>query len=230
MLERAPGDTVAPANKEEDFESKDALEYLELIMELVEQHLKPVTELRDAYRNGTRNTITFQNLWLLFEVGGLLFEREPQPDHPPQISRMIHFSGGRQILNSTDFKTPEARRDIPGTNSKGLENQFCIHHYSLGFNGERYGPIPDRMTMPSWEGERSVFDLKLFPLHFVRNFKDHPFESLEQYKGHIRKRGENFMTLGPIDHRYYSGEGIGAHREPVSRSSSPNIALITDDE
>ena len=219
MSEGLLGDPIASVIEEEGFESKKALEYLELTMKLVNVYLKPLIDLRDDYRKAAHDTITFENLWLLFEAGGLLFEREPQADHPPQISRTIHFSGGRQILNNSEFKTPEIRRDIPGKDSKGSENAFCIHHYRLSFNGEFYGPVSDRLTIPAWEGERSVFDLKLFPLQFVRNLKDHGFESLEQYKSHVRKRGEKFMALESIDHGYYySGEGIGAHRELVSTS------------
>ena len=203
---------------EDDYESEKAFKHLDLVVKLMDEYLQPVFDLRESYRNATQTTIFFHDLWLLFETGGLIFRPEPLPDHPPQISRIIEFNGGRQLLNNGEFKSQEVRRDVPGANSKGLENQFCLHHYSLGFNGESYGPIYDRMTIPAWEGERNIHDLKLFPLQFVRNEKDHKFHDMATYKSHVIGRGKEFVKLEAIDHRYYKGEVVGTHKEFVSNT------------
>lgn len=216
-------DAYVHGTMEEDYDSEKAFEYLTLVAEFMDKYLQPIFDLRESYRNATHDTVFFQDLWLLFEKGSLLFQREPLPDHPPHISRLIHCNGGPRLLKNSDFKSQETRRDIPGAPSKGMENQFCLHHYHLDFDGELYGPKGDRLTIPAWEGERSVYDLKIYPLAFVRNHKDHSFESLNDYKSHLVKRGKGFVELDAIDHRYYSGEVIGTHHEYVSTSRPSEV-------
>ncbi|KAL8896740.1 MAG: hypothetical protein Q9207_007565 [Kuettlingeria erythrocarpa] len=211
----ASNDSPLPTT-EGEYDSRKAFEYLALVTQLMDKYLKPIFDLRESYRNATHGTIFFQDLWLLFKTGGLVFEREPLPDHPPQINSLIHCNGGRQLLNNSEYKSQEPRRDIPAANSKGLENQLCIHHYHLDFNGELYGPKGERLTIPAWEGERSVYDLKLYPLSFSRPHKDHKYEKLNDYTNHLVRRGRGFVELGAIDHRYYSGELIGTHHEYYS--------------
>ena len=208
--------TDIATNLEDEFESKKACEYLKLISNLVARYLKPIIELRKRYQNGTHKTISYQDLWLLYEVGGLVFQREPLPSYPATISRVTHFDGGRELLNNGEFKGAEPRKDIPGPNSKGTENRFYLRHYRLDFDGEYYGPVEEAFSIPPWEGIRSVYDLKAFPLQFCRNGIDHKFESLEDFRNHVIKRGKKFVELDPINHKHYRGQVIGSRHEFVS--------------
>ncbi|KAL8757310.1 MAG: hypothetical protein Q9184_004242 [Pyrenodesmia sp. 2 TL-2023] len=175
-----PGQLRTPTSPDdlEDSKSEKAFEHLTLATKLMDNYLQPIFDLHESYRNATHCTIFFQDLWPLSETGGLLFQCEPLPDYPPRLTRLIYCDGG--------------------ANSKGVENQFCSNHYHLDFTRDFYGP--------AWEGERSVYDLKLYPLAFVRNHKDHNFGSLNDYKSHLVERGKGFVELGAIHRRYYSGE------------------------
>ncbi|KAL8752241.1 MAG: hypothetical protein Q9184_005797 [Pyrenodesmia sp. 2 TL-2023] len=203
----------APNTMWEDSSSEKAFEYLTLVTKLMDNYLQPIFDLHESYRNATHDTIFSQDLWRFFETGGLRFQREPLPDYPPRLTRLIHCNGGRQLLNNSEFKSQEPLRDIRGAKSKMVENRFCLNHYHLDFNGEFYGPRGDRLMIPALEGKRSVYDLKLYPLAFVRNRKDHNFGSLNDYKSHLVERGKGFVELGVVVHRYYSGEMIGTHHE-----------------
>ncbi|KAL8916410.1 MAG: hypothetical protein Q9208_008531 [Pyrenodesmia sp. 3 TL-2023] len=217
----SPDDVANPdsalGTKEEDYDSEKACNYLALVTKLMDNYLKPILDLRESYRKATHHTIFFQDLWLLYEIGGLLFEREPLPDHPPQISRLRHCNGGRQLLNNSEFNCIDPTREgISEAYSKGTENQFLLDYYYLDFDGEYYGPRVKGLCVSAWEGERNVYDLSFLPLQFVRNHKDHNFENLNDYKSHLVERGKGFVKLGAIDHRYYNGEVIGTHHEYYS--------------
>ena len=216
-----PGDapTDPAAVIEDDYESEKALKQLKLLTELFKKQLQPLFNLKECYRHAKHDTVFFQDLWLLFEVGGLAFEREPKQDHPPKIVRVMQFDGGRQLLNNGEWKTVDPRRPVEESNSKGTENRFNIRFYSLDFDGEYYGPVEDSLSIPPWEGPRSIYDLKLFPLDFCRNGKDHGFESLDDFRNHVIRRGKDFVKLDTIDQRHYNGQVIGTHRELVSKSA-----------
>ena len=208
--------TDMDTNLEDELESKKAYEYLKLVRELLLTHLKPIIELRKGYQNGTHKTVSFQDLWLLYEVGGLVFQREPPRNYPPNILRVTNFDGGRELLNSGEFKGAETPKYFPGKDSKGTENRFYLRHYRLDFDGEHYGPVEDAFSIPPWEGTRSVYSLTAFPLHFCRNTIDHTFESLEDFREHVIKRGKKFVELDPISHKYYDGQVSGSRHEFVS--------------
>lgn len=205
---------------EDEFESEKAYEHLKLVKELLITHLKPIIELRKGYQNGTHKSVSFQDLWLLYEVGGLIFYREPQPNYPPSISRVTYSDGGREILNNGEFKGAEPRKDILGKDSKGTENRFYLRRYRLDYDGEHYGPVEDALSIPPWEGTRSVYDLKAFPLHFCRDTIDHAFGSIDDFREHIIKRGKKFVELDPISHKHYDGQVIGSKHEFVSLLNS----------
>ena len=211
-----PVNRTAEGDGEDDYDSEKALRHLNLLKELLGTYLKPIFDLRNGFRNAEYETVAFQDLWLLFEVGGLVFQREPQAHYPPCISRVTQFDGGRQLLNNSEFKTAESRKDIPGPNSKGVENRFYIRHYRLDFDGEHYGPIEDAVSIPPWDGTRSVYDLKVFPLGFCRTGIDHSFANLKDFQDHIISRGRKFIKLDLINHRYYNGQVVGSKHEFVS--------------
>ena len=201
---------------QDDYQSEKALKQLELLTELFKTHLKPLFDLKERYRLATHDAVFFEDLWLLFEVGGLAFEREPQKDHPPRIVRVTQFDGGRQLLNNGEWKTVEPHRPVQGSNSKGVENRFNLRFYSLDYDGDYYGPVEDRLSIPPWEGPRSIYDLKVFPLNFCRKGEDHDFDSLDDFKNHVVRRGKEFVKLDTMDRRHYNGKVIGTHREFVS--------------
>ena len=210
------GHTDTPADGDDQFESKNAYEHLRLVKTLLATHLNPIFELRKGYLNATHTIVAFQDLWLLFEAGGLVWQREPQPGYPPSISRVTHFDGGRELLNNSDYKGRLPRRIVCGPNSKGAENRFFLRHYTLDFNGENYGPVEDILSMPPWEGTRSVYDLKVFPLNFCRDTIDHKFTSREAFLQHVIRRGKDFVNFDTINHRRYKGKVVGSKYEAVS--------------
>ena len=200
-------------------ESRKAFQHLQLVIQLLDEDLRPIFDLRDDYSKGIFEKVAFENLWLLFSLGTLAFFREPERGHPPALVRVSSVSGGRRLLNNERLESfhPDKKHN-PGENSKGRENRFSIRLYSLSFDGESYGPIDTSLTIPGWEGLRNIRDLKLFPVQYCkpgRDFDIERFPTSDDFKSHLTERGKRYVGLGSVAHRYYSGQIIGTRREQV---------------
>jgi hypothetical protein len=214
--------SITPDANDAGFESPQALRLLEILQELFDLHLRSVFDLRAALREGTVETISFDDLWLLYSIGELAYQREPQRDHPPSLVRITQVNGGRQLLNNGEFKTADPLRNaslVYGVNSKEKENRLYIRYYTLDFDGEHYGPVENAMTIPPWKGLRNIHDLKIFPIQFCRpgrEFNSETFQTLEAFKSHVFARGRKFVGLKTIDHKHYNGQVVGTQNESVS--------------
>lgn len=216
-----------------EFQSKSALEHLQLVTKLLEVDLKPIVDFRCGYEQATIPTVTFENLWLLFSFGGLVYYREPVKDHPPALARVTSCNGGRRLLNNGKFENSDPHQQAntpqPGENSKGKENRFYIRQYTLDFDGESYGPVENIIAMPAWAGSRNVHDLKVFPFQYCtpnRDFDGAKFPSANDYKAHLIERGRKFVSLGSIAHKRYDGHIVGTHNKQVRSPVAQVLGMI----
>jgi len=221
-----PASAVKSLTDDGKFQSKTALEHLQLVTKLLEVDLKPILDFRYGYEQATIPTVTFENLWLLFSFGGLVYYREPVKDHPPDLARVTSFNGGRRLLNNEKWENSDTLQQAvtpqPGENSKGKENRFYIRQYTLDFDGKSYGPVENMMTMPAWAGSRNVHDLKVFPFQYCtpnHDFDGAKFRTADDYKAHLIERGKKFVGLGSIAHKRYDGHIVGTQNEQVKVSS-----------
>ena len=79
--------------------------------------------------------------------------------------------------------------------------------------------MEDSFSIPPWIGTRSVYDLKFYPLNYCRSSIDHTFTNLEDFKGHVIRRGKEFVKLETINHKYYNGQVVGSRHEFVQHPS-----------
>ena len=212
-------------------ESRDAYLQMKLLIQLFDRYLKPVFALRNSLNNGEPTTITFENLWLLFDLGELVFVRYPGGKESgllPRLNRVTHFTGGRldacEECEDDDpregswgswggsFKLPKVKHDQSGT--------FYISTYGLESDGEKFGPLETEWWFPTWDGERAIHDLECFPVRFCRPGIDSPNESLDAWKHELVERGKQFSRLKPGTLREYHGIGVDENltEQEVNRS------------
>jgi hypothetical protein len=135
-----------------------------LLVELFDGSLKSVFDLRRAFRQGSeggKTTLEFEDLWLLFEPGELVYERQPNdpsPNSPPKLWRVLQFSGSRRLLNNRDSSVTDPLCQNLGSGSKGQENRFLIKGFSLDADREFEKCVAYRNTiqcLPGMETETS---------------------------------------------------------------------------
>ncbi|KAL8795042.1 MAG: hypothetical protein Q9195_002490 [Heterodermia aff. obscurata] len=205
------------------FKSRKAYLLLNLLIRLFDRYLSSVFALRHNLSKGETTTITFENLWLLFDLGELVFIRHPGGNRSgqlPRLSRVTSFTGGR--INSSDRINLSDKSSVGANSSWGLwgshaktkrpkedvSGPFQINTYILESDGEHFGPLVTELTIPHWDGERAIHDLECFPIRFCRPGVDFPNESLDAWKHELVQSGRQFSRLKPGTVKEYHGIGI----------------------
>ena len=213
-----PGDTK-PSSSEEStrYESKNAYLHLKLLIQLFDNHLSSVFALRHSLNTGESTTITFENLWLLFDHGELVYLRNSDGTalgQLPMLGRVTQFTGGRRAPHCIDEGDinpitygPKWSRYIP-LNETNCLGQFTISVYMIESDGENFGPTQLRWMIPTWDGERAINDLECFPVRFCRPGVDFPHDSLDAWKYELAQGGKQFSRLTSGSLMEYHGIGI----------------------
>lgn len=122
---------------EEELRSKETLEDLQCLMSFVDEDLGKLLQLRKHIANRETQKISFNNIWLLFELGDEIVS----PQIPSQIFKVFHTAGGRQLdrvkissMDVEDESTKDYRRHEKFSH-------FVVHAYRLDYDGDRIIPI-----------------------------------------------------------------------------------------
>ena len=154
---------------EHRLESQKAFQHQQLVIQMFDEDLKSIFDLRDDYAKGMLEQVAFESLELLFSLRNLL--REPDRGHPPALVRVSYVTGDRRMLNHESFKSSHLDQRLnPGENSECIENRFSIHIYSLSFDGESYGRIDTYLSIPGWERMMNVRWLECFPVQYYESY------------------------------------------------------------
>lgn len=194
------------------FQTYDAREHFWILETLLTKHLEPLFTIRRELRNQERNMITFEQLWLLFDSGDIVYEREPGtgPLSIPRLWKITQYGGGREILNDREPDTtdPLFKESLPPRSSKGKENVFCLRGFYLESNGKTVALEENGYTIPPWDGERSVLSLKLFPYKFCIPGQDFIDDTVDAWFNRLVREGRRYSRLKPGQVVYLKGFGV----------------------
>ena len=218
MHKRPEGKNLGNSEESPLFKSRIAYLQLNLLITLFDNHLSSLFAIRHNLNKGESTTIIFENLWLLFDVGELVFMRNPGGEgfeQLPRLSRVTHFTGGRLDPHDKTEISPEYHESLHRTRHGGTRvhhlGKFYINSYMLESDGRNFGPEQTEWTIPSWDGERAIRDLECFPVRFCRPGIDFPCESLDAWKHELVQGGKDFSRLTPGSLREYHGSGVDEH-------------------
>ena len=156
------------------------------LLEFVEEYVKPVVSpLR--FRETTE--VQFSDLWHLFRSGDQIITKDVMNKRTCQILKVLRTNGGRRriqpgispSIDSTPL--PDPKDQVKPVNNI---NPFCIHAYFLDFDGVSLVPIRQRIVVQPYVGERSIFDLEVYPIEYA-------LEKAPEVKDSLVKRGKNFI-------------------------------------
>ncbi len=83
-----------------------------------------------------------------------------------------------------------------------------IDLFSFDYDGDRFGPIETRVSVVSFEGEKNILDLPLYPIRFRKD--------AARLKAEMLERGIKFCDLTNIAYRDYNGLSVAEPQEQVS--------------
>lgn len=186
-----------PSTKGADhFSEVDNLQYaashLKCLQEFINVDLKETFNLRESLRAGTETSITFDDLWHLFNPGDVIIS-----DNPQRAYKVFHVSGGRTCISK-----PKAFQKKPSVTA------FRIDVFYIDFDLKTIGPIHETLYIFEYEGKRKVTSLPCYPLRYVEN-------EMKTQKTLV-DRGKRLREITPYSHKHYVGQSSGANPVQVS--------------
>lgn len=114
---------------------------IEVVLHFIrEEHKDTFADLQSLTRH---ESITFALIWTLFRHGTLVFNRH-------------EFTEQDRILRVTRFEIMQTNEGIFG----------AIHCHVITHDGEHFGIADQRILIPSFEGERKIQSLPVFPISY----------------------------------------------------------------
>ncbi|KAF5720096.1 AAA family ATPase [Fusarium mundagurra] len=172
------------------FDAKDLLKDLELLVTFLDTDLRPTFDLRQQIRDGKAVEIEYADLRHLFERGDLVVTKE----NPAYARMVVNVAGGREPLVYKANKAEE-EHSTP-------VNGFAIDCISLGSNGWSFVPSLERFSIRKFHGRQPISSLLLYPLKFDPN--------ADALRNRFVEAGRNFSQVAssPFSHKRAVGKTV----------------------
>ncbi len=203
---------------------KDARDHLQLLVNTIDSHLGSLLTLHNAIRDRVVSKIRFEHLRNLFQLGDLVVTSK----QPHQAYRVIHVSGGRPLLMTTEFG--ELRRGDkddddelrPTFRRQSQVSPFNIDCVKFDFDGEKFGPVQLTISMFEYDEDRMITKLDVYPMSYA--------EKEEGLTKRLLDRGRRFAEYHEFKQRRYEGLSLSEPQEEVSGIYELSILIWSADD
>ncbi|KAF4959594.1 hypothetical protein FSARC_10680 [Fusarium sarcochroum] len=178
-----------------------AYEEVKTYMDFIQTRLLPEYHKFDNLDHSHRPKVQYADLWSLFRLGELAFERDDSKANSSRKGVSAHRPaagkpGGRHIwriysmtsetidwtVNNLEDAGGDLRRHT--MNEPGVIN---ISAYYIDFDGTSYKGVPFSWTIAWFDGEKDITKLDIYPVRFENDYQD----TLQ----HLQERGQRFQNL-----------------------------------
>lgn len=184
---------------------RDARDQLQLLVNVIDKHLTSLSTLRRAISDHSLKKISFRDLWHLFQPGDLVVSSR----QPIQAYRVLLASGGRPLLTKDVLYDNMEKFEHQDKNRNSKVSPFRVDCIRLDFDGERFGPVHETISIFEYDGIRQVVDLDVYPIVFS--------DDEMALRDKLSKRGHDFATYRDFKHKRYTGLSIGDLQDEVRR-------------
>jgi hypothetical protein len=196
----------ASAPSQDDIkQAEHALAHAKLLEEFIDKELRGVLELRRTVRRRRVKSISFGDLWLLFNPGDIVYSRA-------QAFQVFSTSGGQPL----DRKKAHQYRQEVRVDGDGHQlyrehetvSPFVIDCYFISFDGRKYGPVQKTFRIAAYDGERQITALPVCPEGFFdASRRDSLFERGNSFLS-LTGEGGAFVSNLPNVREYKDGDKI----------------------
>ena len=183
---------------------KDARNHLLLLLQTMDLHLGSLIILHKAIRDRAVSKIRFDDLWHLFQPGDLVVTSK----QPYQAYRVLHVSGGRPLLTTTDVASPEKDHEAQPSSYRSQVSPFTVDCVRFDYDGETFGPVQDSISISKYEEDRMITKLDVYPMSCA--------EKPDELTKTLLDRGRRFAEYKGFQHKRYEGLSLGEPQEEVS--------------
>ncbi|KAK7993367.1 hypothetical protein PG989_006748 [Apiospora arundinis] len=184
---------VSPALKrpveKPEYDHKDLLEDLKVLIKGMDEELSPVFNLRKCIGDGTAEVIAYADLWHLFHRGDFVLLQSDLT----RAYKVLNFTGGRELLID--------QLDPRGAKEKPVEG-FCVDCLYVESDGSNYVPIKKTISILPYLGRRPIKSLEVYPMKFD------PDEAAK--RASFMEQGRQYMelTTQPFVHKHVVGKTV----------------------
>ncbi|KAI1125320.1 hypothetical protein F5Y10DRAFT_284378 [Nemania abortiva] len=195
--------------------SEDRSDYLDLLLNYVKDSVYK-DDIRDEIARYDRMACTFRMLWFLFKPGDTVY-CETGGTLAAYVVSHVEMDDG--ILSESPRKEP-----------------YTVNVWSLDFDGRFVGRYAEDITIPHFEGERSITSLKVFPCEYLdmqdngqtrRRLEQH---GKQWYESIIGRQVYYSGRLPDFRNKTYHGrvyvDSVSYYSE--NPSSAPEVGVIED--
>lgn len=193
---------------------------LRCLVHFMDTEMKDIFAVQKGIEDGTRTTIAFDYLWLLFKPGDLVIRKGERQ----RAYIVLHTCGGRAVHRSAQLGDYDSGRGLSREDLQEKEaylakypntSPFVLDCFYLDFDGTNFGPLPEKVLLSDYEGEVPINSLDVFPLRYDDNPK--------RTEKALIKRGKRFVKLARVDHKYYSGKTV---KEPIILENPGEVSFL----
>lgn len=187
---------------DEDTGSAVAYQQMKVLIEFINTEIQ---EKMDYLTGGRCQKVLFSDLWYLFKPGDEVIERSRrQAFRVLRVTSPVH----KAILPWRDFKASD---------SEGAPVSItCVY---IDFDGKQLGPVTKEFIIKSFNGEKLVTSLEIYPLSFVKeDVGDNSNEDgTKLFRQRLIERGRMFLDVAKVKHMHYNGNTIDTGDEVDSQ-------------
>jgi hypothetical protein len=175
----SPDSCSSQKNEDGGFSLDDsvaALAELRCYVQFMSNEIMPLYHRFENLDETSNEKVAFQDLWYLFRVGEIIY-RPPGTGADKEIDDLtlgerhwrvygIRPSWPKYRLGATD----DHRNYI--SNDDGEMASFGVDCYYIDYTGEEFCIVTETFDIQSYEGERPINSLKVFPQRFLTNYDE----------------------------------------------------------
>ncbi|KAK4154462.1 hypothetical protein C8A00DRAFT_32743 [Chaetomidium leptoderma] len=203
------------AVSEELIDSPITLAHLRKFVDFVEKHV--VSRWQRA-AGTTHRKFRLSDLQMAFQPGELLYV-SPSSDSP-QNSAVAQNSSPKMYqsiwrLYAVTFNSIDDEK--PDDTHKVSKRNHSVFAYYMDYDGNSYVPVRHDFIIKSYEGERDIASLNIYPLRFVKD--------AEKTKATFREQGTRFRQVVTQKHLAYDGWTLASGPTGDSEYSPKPLAV-----
>ena len=206
QLKQSASELVSPEGKA----SSTAHEHLAYLTDFIHQRYADAVSRETARHRETQAICTYDWVWLLFRPGSIVYSWDRNT-----LRAHIIEEHDRRVGEKTDGKIrPKGISDADDEERLPPPERLEVLVWTLDFDGERLGRRRRTVTIPAFDGEKSILSLPIFPKEYLKYDKRaHHTLSTEDF---LIQRGKLFFEMARRNYREYYGETVTVPRRTVS--------------
>ena len=184
-------------------------DHLNCLCEFIAQRYDEVMRQEIARHQEAQPMCTFDLIWLLFRPGTIVYAWESGN----LLASVVH-GHSRETKHQDNERVTPATAETLDDLGRNKREDFWVEVWHLEFDGQRIGRKVEGFRIPSFDGQKSITSLPVFPKEYLKYDQGIDRELSTEEK--LVRRGKVFFEMTKRSYMQYDGKGLGFPNRTVS--------------